>query len=319
MLPALILHADWSSNPKKRWMCTATLDGEVYRLAAPVQVEGTASLVRRTVQLAKDGGSVLGFDFPIGVPRAYARVAGIGRFLSLLPELGSGSWREFFNIARRPTEVSIRRPFYPARPGGTLQQHLVAGLGVRSIDDLLRRCDVGNGDRNNACALFWTLGGNQVGRAALVGWREMLVPAMHTLQGELGVWPFEGELKSLLESKAAVIVETYPGDACVQLGLGAPGRGWSKRDRAARIEKGRALRRRGLEMGADLRRVEGIIADGFGASNVGEDQFDAVVGLLGMLAVIIGLRVDGAPKDEAVNLVEGWIFGQRSAVDLPRT
>lgn len=132
MLPALILHADWSSNPKKRWMCTATLDGEVYRLEAPIQVEATASLVRRAVQLAKDGGSVLGFDFPIRVPRAYARLAGIDRFLSHLPELGSGPWREFFNIARQPTEVSIRRPFYPARPGGTLQQHLVAGIGVRS-------------------------------------------------------------------------------------------------------------------------------------------------------------------------------------------
>ena len=108
-------------------MCTATLDGEVYRLVVPVPVEGTPNLVRTAAQLAKGGGAVLGFDFPIGVPRAYARVAGISRFLNLLPELGSGSWRDFFNIAERPNEVSIRRPFYPARPGGTLQEHLVAG------------------------------------------------------------------------------------------------------------------------------------------------------------------------------------------------
>lgn len=314
MLPALIVHADWSSDPKKRWMCTATLDGEVYRLSVPVQVGNTTNLVRTAVQLAKGGGAVLGFDFPIGVPRSYARVAGINRFLNLLPELGSGSWSEFFKIAERPDEVSIRRPFHPARPGGTLQEHLVAGLGAKSIDDLLRRCDFGNGDRNKACALFWTLGGNQVGRAALAGWREMLLPAMHALRGELGIWPFHGELQPLLASKAAVIVETYPGDACVQLGLGAPGRGWSKRDRAARIEKGHGLRRCALQLRADLRPLEGLVADGFGASSVGEDQFDAVVGLLGMLAVILGLRVDGAPKDEAVSSVEGWIFGQRSAV-----
>jgi hypothetical protein len=160
-----------------------------------------------------------------------------GYFGADIAEIRDGDG-EFFHIAERPNDVSIRRPFYPARPGGTLQEHLVAGLGVRSIDDLLRRCDFGNGDRDKACALFWTLEGNQVGCAALAGWREMLLPAMHALQGELGVWPFEGELQSLLASKAAVIVETYPGDACVQLGLGAPGRGWSKRDRAARIEKG---------------------------------------------------------------------------------
>jgi hypothetical protein len=53
-------------------MCAATLDGEVYRLAVPVQVGSTASLVRTAVQLAKGGGAVLGVDFPIGVPRAYA-------------------------------------------------------------------------------------------------------------------------------------------------------------------------------------------------------------------------------------------------------
>jgi hypothetical protein len=316
MLPALIIHADWSSDPKKRWMCAATLDAGVYRLAMPVQVESTANLVRMAAQLAKGGGTVLGFDFPIGVPRAYARLAGISRFLDLLPELGLGEWREFFKIAERPDDASIRRPFYPARPGGTLQEHLVTGLGVSSIDDLLRRCDFGNGDRNKACALFWTLGGNQVGRAALAGWRDMLLPAMRELQGELGVWPFDGDLQSLLASRAAVIVETYPGNACVQLGLGAPGRGWSKRDRSDRVEKGRGIQRCALQMRADLRQIEGVVTDGFGASDVGEDQFDAVVGLLGMLAVILGLQVDGAPKDDAVTSVEGWIFGQRSTVAL---
>jgi hypothetical protein len=295
-------------------MCTATLDGEVYRLGVPVQVDGTANLVRTAAQLAKGGGAVLGFDFPIGLPKAYARVADISRFLNLLPELGSGSWCEFFSIARA-TERRANQTALLSRPSGRhIQEHLVAGLGVRSIDDLLRRCDFGNGDRNKACALFWTLGGNQVGRAALAGWREMLLPGMHALQGELGMWPFEGESHSLLASTAVVIVETYPGDACVQLGLGAPGRGWSTRDRAARIEKGRGLRCCALQMRADVRRLEGIVADGFGASNTGEDQFDAVVGLLGMLAVILGLRVDGTPKDEAVNSVECWIFGQRSAV-----
>lgn len=293
-------------------MCAAALDGDVYRLAAPVQVRNPADLVQAAVRQAKGGGAVLGFDFPIGVPRVYAQRAGIGRFLDALPEFGSGRWHQFFDIAERPHEVSVNRPFYPRRLGGTLQRHLVDGLGVGAIDDLLRRCDFGNGDRNKACALFWTLGGNQVGRAAISGWRDMLLPAMRALNGDLGIWPFEGAIQSLIGSKAAVIVETYPGDACVQLGLGAPGRGWSKRNRAARVEKGRQLRRCASQMRADLGQIDGIISDGFGVSDVGEDQFDSVVGLLAMLAVILGVRDDGAPMDDVVCSAEGWIFGQRS-------
>ncbi|MGE0822918.1 MAG: hypothetical protein AB7G75_11655 [Candidatus Binatia bacterium] len=232
-------------------MCEAVLDGDVYRLVTPVQVRNAADLVPTAVRNAKGDGAVLGFDFPIGVPRAYAQRAGISRFLDILLEFGSGQWNEFFKIAERPYEVSIRRPFYPLRPGATRHEHLVAGLGVDSIDDLLRRCDFGNGDRNKACALFWTLGGNQVGRAAIAGWREMLIPSMRAMRRDLGVWPFDGEIQSLAASKAAVVVETYPGDACLQLGLGAPGRGWSKRNRADRIEKGRALRRYALQMRAE--------------------------------------------------------------------
>lgn len=64
----------------------------------------------------------------------------------------------------------------------------------------------------------------------------------------------------------------------------------------------------------NLRQLDSLISDGFGATQVGEDQFDAVVGLLGMLAVVLGIRAEGAPKDGAVSSVEGWIFGQRSAV-----
>jgi hypothetical protein len=312
VLPRSIIHADWSSDPKKRWMCTATLEGDVYHVAAPVQVGNPKVLVAAAAQQAKSGGAVLGFDFPIGVPKAYAERAGIDHFLDALPEFGFGLWHDIFNIAERPDEVSVKRPFYPKRPGGTLHRHLIDGIGVNEIDDLLRRCDFGNGDRNKACVLFWTLGGNQVGRAAISGWRDMIIPGMRSLKNELGIWPFQGALGSLTTTKTAVIVETYPADACVQLGLGAPGRGWSKRERAHRVAKGRILRRCALQMRADLRRVDDAIKDGFGMTEVGEDQFDSVVGILGMLAVILGIRGDGAPEDKVVRSVEGWILGQKS-------
>ena len=64
-------------------------------------------------------------------------------------------------------------------------------------------------------------------------------------------------------------------------------------------------------MGVDISKIESTISDGFGNSKEGEDQFDAFVGLLGMLSVVLGIRDDGLPEDEAVKSVEGWIFGQQ--------
>ena len=49
----------------------------------------------------------------------------------------------------------------------------------------------------------------------------------------------------------------------------------------------------------------------FGARNDGEDRFDAVVGLLGMLDVVLGNLPSGEPEDDTTR-VEGWILGQHS-------
>jgi hypothetical protein len=53
------------------------------------------------------------------------------------------------------------------------------------------------------------------------------------------------------------------------------------------------------------------LASGFGSRGDGEDDFDALVGLLGMLRHLrTGAQVE-APPDPAVTSVEGWILGQR--------
>ncbi|WP_423228371.1 hypothetical protein [Rhizobium tumorigenes] len=51
------------------------------------------------------------------------------------------------------------------------------------------------------------------------------------------------------------------------------------------------------------------LRDGFGADKSGEDRFDAVVGLLGMLEVATGRRPEGSPDSDSVKRVEGWILG----------
>jgi len=172
--------------------------------------------------------------------------------------------------------------------------------------------------RKTGCrSTFWFVGPNQVGRAAIAGWRHALVPAAKRLQSEVALWPFEGDLAELLTSRACVLAETYPADACVQLGLPAPGRGWSKRDQAGRREQGMKLLDWARDKPIDLSAIQRDVENGFGADATGEDAFDAWVGLLGMLAVLIGEQAESGPRAERTRAVEGWIFGQEMRARSP--
>ena len=55
-----------------------------------------------------------------------------------------------------------------------------------------------------------------------------------------------------------------------------------------------------------------LVANGFSDGPDGEDQFDALVGLFGMLDVVDGRRAAGSPLDSAILKWEGWIMGQSS-------
>lgn len=315
-LPALVVHADWGSPPGKRWMARATLEGGRYRALPPEPVGVATTLVNRMRSMAGEQGAILfGFDFPIGVPSLYAERAGITDFVALLPELGQGRWADFFRVAETAEEISPHRPFYPQAPGNKKQEHLVAGLGVRSMDDLLRRCDQGHSGRGKASPMFWTLGGKQVGKAAILGWQEVVVPALISDRSRVKVWPFEGELQTLLEPGQSVIAETYPAEFYGHLGVrfyaGASGEKWGKRSQQGRQRNGPALLHwaETAEVGLDPVLSEAI-QNGFGPSADGEDPFDAVVGLFGMLNIVLGYRESGEPDEEQIREVEGWMLGR---------
>lgn len=57
-------------------------------------------------------------------------------------------------------------------------------------------------------------------------------------------------------------------------------------------------------------RLVGCLAAGFGEGPEGEDQFNAVAGLLMMVDVVLNYRGEGTPADDAMRRIEGWIFGQ---------
>jgi hypothetical protein len=161
--PELIVHCDWSTSASKRWVAAARLSPTgFYEATIPISVGSTNSFFSRLRERVPVGAILAGFDFPIGVPPAYAERAGFGRFPEMLLCLGTGRWADFYDPAARPDEISLERPFYPRAPSGTNKKQLLDALGLRSAEELLRLCDRPTTTRGNACEIFWTLGANQV-------------------------------------------------------------------------------------------------------------------------------------------------------------
>ncbi len=310
--PRLVAHADWSISAEKRWLCVAERanDGG-YHVGAPTPVGEPGDLPTRLLQRADNQAALLGVDFPLGLPMAYAQAAGIASFTELLPELGKDEWSGFFELCDDAADIGLHRPFYPRRPGGTSQAQLAEALGVGDMDDLRRRCERKTERRGAAAPLFWTLGAQQVGRAAISGWRDLLQPALNEAASDLRLWPFEGSLGNLLVAPRVVVAETYPAECAVQIGLGAPGRRWSKRRQSDRAAHAFALldwaRARRVSIDESL---QPLIRDGFGDLASGEDQFDSLIGLAGMLDVVLGARPEMPPMSNERRLIEGWILGQ---------
>jgi len=216
MLP-LLAHCDWSTSPPSRWICIARPVDAKYRISSPEPVGPFQTLFTR-LRFSYPAGPILAaFDFPIGLPRSYAQKAGITSFSQAIRTFGFNQCTNFYTPASKPEDISLTRPFYPAEPGGTKKQHLADGLGLKTASDLLRICDQKTSYRQAACEIFWTLGANQVGHAAICGWRDMLEPAL--LQNQIVLWPYDGELQDLLNAGHIIVAESYPGETYSHLGL----------------------------------------------------------------------------------------------------
>ena len=300
-------------------MRSCSRDGS-YQAEVPERVGDLETFFCRLRHRAGAGVTVFaGFDFPIGLPEAYALKVGFADFRAALASFGHGRWRSFYDPAPTQGDIAFTRPFYPLRPGGTQRNHLITALGVSAFGDLLRRCDRGHG-RNAACALFWLVGGNQVGKAAITGWRDLLGPALsHRSAGNepVALWPFDGTLDALLECPGIVVAETYPGEVYRHLALDIIKSRRSKRRRGDRAADAFRMHRWAFDNQVRMSpSLQNAICNGFGKQQNGEDQFDAVVGLLGMLDVVLGNRTPGAPSDQRTR-IEGWILGQQPAQVCP--
>jgi hypothetical protein len=313
-LPGSIAHADWGSSAAKRVVAVAQRRGDDYLAHAPRLVGGDGGLLERMHASGRPGHpALLGFDFPIGVPRAYAELAEIQDFAAWFRRLDPSG--EFFAVSGDIADVSVARPFFPTRvahktPG--IKREFRAALGLPA-SRALRLCDLAHCGRRAASDVFWALGPQAVGKATVTGWRDVLAPALADPACRYAIWPFDGTLGELLARSDAVIVEAYPADAYLQLGLRMGSRGTAKtrqEDRRADapllLEHCRELRiRPDRELVAQIR-------DGFGSTRAGEDRFDATVGLLAMIGTVRSSAEPDLPDDPRVRRYEGWVFGRHA-------
>ena len=307
----LAAHADWSLDARKRFVTVARRGTRGWMLAAPVPVGPVDNFLDR-LRLAAAGAPVaLGVDFPLGLPRAYVARHAEGDFRGFLRGLLDRP--EFFQVCAELAKISPARPFYPARGirGMTRAAH-AAALGLPDAAALSRLCDRATAIRPAGAPLFWTLGANQAGKAAIAAWRDMLVPAL-AADAPIDLWPFAGPFRGLLAPGRVAIAETYPAEALRHLGLRVPG---SKRRQADRLAMVDDLRAAMAALGARPHRaLAATLADGFGADAAGEDRFDSFLGALCVINVLEGNRPDTTPDDLWLTRWEGWVLGQ---TDMPR-
>ena len=293
-------------DPRKRWMA----------LAVPVQggwtvevmpVGELATFLSRLMVRADGGAVALGLDCPIGLPRAYAARLGGGAvdFPAFLRSLTAAS--DFFRVCDDLDEVAPGRPFYPRHGQAGMTRAAFAGRLGLDAAGLSRACDRATADRPAGAPLFWTLGANQVGKAAVTAWRDLLLPALAG-PAPPALWPFDGALENLLAPGQVAVAECYPAEAMRQLGLRMNG---SKRRHADRIALAPALRGRLATLDARPDPALAAMLDaGMGADAAGEDRLDCLLGLLGLLQVLMGRRADAVPDDAWVRRWEGWVLGQ---------
>jgi hypothetical protein len=302
----LAAHADWSVDARKRWLALAHREGAVWRLSAPEPVGEVATFLARLRATAKGGAVALGLDLPIGLPRDYAAALPERDFLHFLRRVATRP--DFFRVCATLAELRPERPFYPARGvrGMTRAAHAQA-IGLDGAAALSRACDRATAERPAGAPLFWTLGANQSGKAAIAAWQDLLLPAIAGSE-PVRLWPFAGAFRDLLAPGVVALAETYPAEALRHLGIRLRG---SKRRQADRAAVGGPLAAAMAGLGAVPEpTLDRAIAGGFGSDAAGEDRFDCVLGVLCVLNVLAGNRPDTAPTDPWILHWEGWVLGQ---------
>jgi hypothetical protein len=330
--PSMIIHCDWSVDPNKQCLVVAQRSATgFYEVRGPQSVGGMTSkkgnkqshsplldLIAESSSTAAGnaGGLWLGFDFPIGVPSGWAEKAGFRNFRDVLKRLSNDS-AKMFEPCTTFNDASADRPFVENLRGEGIQAKWACRIGFpmqdRKLVGLKRVCEVEGGQ-----SLFWLVGANQVGKAALNGWRNILLPLLG-IGNENGpgnlpepsaikLYPHDLAPNFAFQSDAnsVVIFETYPAIAWKMLCKRETYRKTSTSDRKS---IGSRIIEWADQLNASL--VDGLRAEiesGFDCKN-GDDRMDALIGALHMIEVAQSGQL--STPTTGVNLrLEGWILGR---------
>jgi hypothetical protein len=135
------------------------------------------------------------------------------------------------------------------------------------FESLYRLCEKAHYNRHSACPLFWTIGCQQVGKAAISGWKDLLSPAFEDHPSSLKIWPFPENFQQIIKPSNIVVVETYPAEFYRHLGLSFSGPE-RKRKRSQEDRKEFSSKLSGWALQHNLDLDDSIIeagTDGFGA------------------------------------------------------
>ena len=194
------ISADWSKNPGKRSVYVADVRERRIEVKACKSWDVHA-LLRLAEGLKERGPVLIGVDVVLGVPEDYLQMwpNTPENFVDWLNNLDSSG--EFFGTVDNPDEWRFDRPWFKVNRGEGGRTSFTNQLHSR----MLRKIDAAT-QANPVFAVAGIPG--TVGAGTREFWKE-LIPHLRCDRG-FAVWPFEGDLASLLKRHGAVLCETYP-------------------------------------------------------------------------------------------------------------
>ncbi len=267
-----LLCADWSLEPARRAVAgsrPAPQGGWTSAPEPPPPGGWTLDALLEQAERRADesGGAVLvGIDAVLGVPHAFARRLAAADFFAALRRLAEAG--SLASEAAEAGEWSPVRPFFRVPPGaGGLTRFVDAAGGPGALRRQI--------DRRVGASSVFVLSGipGSVGSGSRVLWRE-LAPRLEAPHRGFRIWPFEGGLSELIETRGVVLAELYPRAAyaaALAEALPAPPLRIAKTRREARHE---ALTRLA---GATWVAERGVRLRGLDEAEASEDVFDALV------------------------------------------
>lgn len=299
--PRIFLCCDWGKESDKRAVYLADTRTRRIRCAGKNPFRSATGMpwsVREALACARQFAAanpvVLAFDAPLGIPLSYFHAAkqyapwnGIKSFVDWLPL--ACHHRGFLESSRVASAWRVDRPFF-AVPAGEGALKAFEAEAARQGAMLLRSID------RQACAkpVFVTSGiPGSVGSAAIELWRELA--DAFTGSRDFALWPFEGNLNTLLNTRRMVLAEMYPRAAySVALSPHPP----AKRSRLKIAKTDEGCRRAALRelLGSKWMREEEVVLtpEDVESAAVSEDAFDALI----TAAALLRCALDGTPLSQ---------------------